>query len=285
MEVPVNTNLMMGCLLNDVQKVRRSLLGGNRPEYKNYINPKGYTALMIACNEAGGRELIVQILLEAGVDVNTKSPLGVTALGLACELGLTLTIRSLLEAGARADVPRDPYPSGANIYPLYFYCKHATASLDILTMLHDAYPEAVTKTAYFAVLPLQAFLLAQSLSTPAKDDDGSVKREALGVVRFLLKLYPEALDSIDPLWAGKVINAYLPVSGDIGRAVLRVRPQLNMALYRKFNWEHRRAAMWLALGTLVGVDGGVAIAAECTCLRRLGVIGPRDMLREIISYL
>lgn len=66
----------------------------------NHKDRKGRTALSSACLARGDSERLVQILLDAGADIQIKGRYGVSALQIAASTGHEKIVRMLLEAGA-----------------------------------------------------------------------------------------------------------------------------------------------------------------------------------------
>jgi len=72
----------------------------------NSISRSGYTPLQNAAQYSDRDSSILEILLIAGAEVNTQTPLG-TALDRALGMGQVKTVRILLDAGADEDLLTD----------------------------------------------------------------------------------------------------------------------------------------------------------------------------------
>jgi ankyrin repeat protein len=144
--------------------------------------------------------------------------------------------------------------------------------------VYSAFPAAINIMDNEGHLPIHHFLSYNEFDTEAM----------LATLRFLLKHHMGDLEvTLNPEWPECV-----------KRIMLRVKPQLDMAEYRELNWQHRKMAMWMAVGAVIFGDNnndnnnnnnnnnndnnneqtGIII-------RMLNQRGQADMVREVLSFL
>ena len=99
------------------------------------------------------------------------------------------------------------------------------------------------------------------------------------IFRYICEVAPDSLEIINDAGEAPLVQC----DETMRRRILRFRPELDGSDYRRLNWEHRRVAMWMAVGTLTVAGGNNADINYC--LRKIGQRGPFDMLREVISFL
>ena len=91
----------------DIEGVRAALDAGTDVNAKS---PDGATALQGAVH--GDQELMVELLLEVGADVGITNRYGVSAASLAAENGNSIILKRLLEAGSN---PEQTMPGGETL--------------------------------------------------------------------------------------------------------------------------------------------------------------------------
>jgi hypothetical protein len=103
------------------------------------------------------------------------------------------------------------------------------------------------------------------------------------IFRYICEVAPDSLEIINDAGEAPLVQC----DETMRRRILRFRPELDRTEYRRLNWEHRRVAMWVAVGTVTvagTVEGGDNADIDY-CLRMIGQRGPFDMFREVISFL
>jgi len=92
--------LIVGCQFGKLEAVR-SLIRAGADANLVWINSKGISATALMSASQYNYPSVVEVLIEAGADVNFASPEnGVTVLMLACIVGSEACVRALLAGGA-----------------------------------------------------------------------------------------------------------------------------------------------------------------------------------------
>lgn len=179
---------------------------------------------------------------------------------------------------------RDQYPLHSMMYPYALRC-----NIGVLQAIYFAYPPAIKAKDTRGYLPLYSLLfdLHYMRWIYYGDDERFTDPDAIiASLQFLLKMYPEALENPPP----KSLRLNI-LSESVRRVILRAKPQLDMAEYRRLNWKNRYVTMWLARGKLITTKNAEEGTDSCVkdldalCLRKLGKRDLIDMLREVVSFI
>ena len=106
-------------------KVVRGLLKEMPVEVVNQMTcggaPARWTALSIACNNArdphNERPVIVQLLVEAGAELEVRNAFGATPLLTVCQVGYVSVVRVLLDARADASATNNRGRNALDVTP------------------------------------------------------------------------------------------------------------------------------------------------------------------------
>jgi ankyrin repeat protein len=155
----ISENIFEMCRAGDVNHLRSAI--SQNPEIVNTVDDSWSSSPLMMAAQAGHLEL-VELLIEAGANVNAQNDCNSTALMFASRCGHISVVRTLLAAGANVNVQHITGKTPL-AYALHEY-SHSEGYNEIIEELIRAYPTVDTVDAKYGSSPLMFVCEARNVS-------------------------------------------------------------------------------------------------------------------------